>query len=120
MQITKAVVFALLGLASASPVKRTAAQIQSDLATISKDLATLDKDVKAFTGSIFQGIGLISDVNSLEGAITSATSDVKSTGALSVADSTAIFTTLSSLSTQILTLLTDTQGKVCLPYLADT
>lgn len=103
--------FVLLGMASAAPVKRSVAAIQSAVSTVSEQLNTLDTDVKVFTGSILQGLSLVGDVTTLESDITTATTDVTSTGALSAADSGSVYTSLTSLATLISTVLADVQSK---------
>ncbi len=114
MQITRITVFALLGLASASPVKRAASDILSAISTISSQLDTVDGDVNAFTGSILQALPLLAAVTDLENDITSATSTVSSTGALSSSDSANVFTSVTALGAKIATILSDADAKVCL------
>ncbi|KAH8899034.1 hypothetical protein GQ53DRAFT_817239 [Thozetella sp. PMI_491] len=111
MQLTNFAIFAILGLASAAPSKRTAAQIESSISTISSNLATLDTQITAFTGSILQAIPLLTAVNNLESSITSGTSTVKSTGALSSADSTTIYSAINTLSSKIISVLSDVEAK---------
>lgn len=112
-QITTAL--GLLGLALAGPArqhKRTAAQIESDLSTVSTDLTAFDASINAFTGSLIQALSLLSSYNTLAGAVTAATSEVTSTGALASSDSATIYAAVNSLTTQITTTLTDTSAKV--------
>lgn len=113
MKFTSTVVLALFGFATAAPApKRSAATVESAISTISSDLTTLDTNIKAFTGSIIQGLTLLTNFESIESAISSATSTVTSTGTLASSDSATIYSALSSLTTKIATTLSDTTAKV--------
>lgn len=119
MQLTHLATLSLFGLALARPQaqqqqhhRRTAAAIESDLATVSTELTAFDKDINAFTGTLLQALALLSAYDDLADAVTTATSDVTSTGALSATDSATIYATVDSLTTQITTTLSDAVAKV--------
>lgn len=107
-----ALLLPLLGVTSAHPLKRAVSDIESALSTVSGDIDTLDSNVNAFTGSFFQALGLLGNFNTLKGDINTATSDVTSTGALSASDSSTVYSTVSSLTGQITTVLSDAKAKV--------
>jgi hypothetical protein len=111
MQLSKMTLFALVGLASAAPVKRSASTIESDISTISSQLSTVDGDVNSFTGSLLQGLVLLTAFDSLQTDVTTATSAITSTGTLSNSDSATIYSDLSALVTKIGTVLTDVTSK---------
>jgi hypothetical protein len=97
-----------------SKTKRSASTVLSDIASISSDVATLTSDAVAYTGNIFQTIGLAITVNSLESAITTATSDTTSSGTFSSTDSDSILAAVTTLTPKIVTLLSDLDAKVSL------
>ncbi|KAF3763238.1 hypothetical protein M406DRAFT_356982 [Cryphonectria parasitica EP155] len=114
MQLSQITVFGLFSLAAARPHahhKRTAAEIESSIASISTELTTFDNDINAFTGSLLQALALLTAYDSLDSAVTSATSDITSTGALDESDSATIYADVSSLTTQITTTLSDAVAK---------
>jgi Hydrophobic surface binding protein A len=102
---------------SALPVtktKRSATTVLSDIASISSDVATLTSDAVAYTGGLFQSLALAITVDSLESAITTATSDTTSSGTFSSADSDSILAAVTTLTPKIVTLLSDLDAKVSL------
>jgi hypothetical protein len=120
MQLNKITLLALFGLTAASPIKsRTAASVESAISTVSSELKVFDGDVTSFTGSLFQALALYSAYNTLAGDITSATSAVTSTGALSSSDSATIYAQVNSLTTQITSTLSDAEAKACSFSLTD-
>jgi hypothetical protein len=105
-------------LSSALPVtktKRSVSTVLSDLASISSDVATLTSDATAYTGGLFQSLALAITVDSLESAITTATSDTTSSGTFSSTDSDSILAAVTTLTPNIVTLLSDLDAKVILP-----
>lgn len=116
MQLSKIIITSLFGLALGSPIdRRTAAEIETDIATVSSDLTSFTTAINAFTGSLLQALSLLTSYNTLASAITAATSEVTSTGALAAADSATIYTSVSSLTTQITDTLSDATAKVGAP-----
>ncbi|KAI3396070.1 hypothetical protein diail_487 [Diaporthe ilicicola] len=112
MQFSKIITASLFGLSLGSPVeRRTAAEIEADIATASSDLTSFDTAINGFTGSLIQALSLLTSYNSLASAITTATSDVTSTGALAASDSATIYTAVSSLTDQITDTLSDATAK---------
>lgn len=113
MQLSKIVMASLLGLALGSPIdKRTPAEVEADIATVSSDLTSFNTAINAFTGSLIQALSLLISYNNLASAITTATSQVTSTGALSSADSATIYADVDSLTAQITDTLSDATAKV--------
>ncbi|KAJ4387379.1 hypothetical protein N0V93_007970 [Gnomoniopsis smithogilvyi] len=111
MQLSHIANFGLFSLAFAGPMKRTAATIESDIATISTDLTSFDASINKFTGTLIQALALLSAYDTLDAAVTTATSDITSTGTLDASDSDTIYTAVSSLTTQIETTLSDAVAK---------
>ncbi|KAG8162594.1 hypothetical protein KVR01_008359 [Diaporthe batatas] len=112
MQFSKIAMASLLGLALGSPVdKRTPAQVEADIADISSDLTSFNTAINAFTGSLIQALSLLTSYNNLASAITTATSQVTSTGALAAADSATIYADVQSLTAQITDTLGDATAK---------
>jgi hypothetical protein len=102
-------------LTSALPVtkiKRSVTTVLSDIASISSDVATLTSDATAYTGGLFQSLALAITVDSLESAITTATSDTTSSGTFSSTDSDSILAAVTTLTPNIVTLLSDLDAKV--------
>ncbi|KAE8442791.1 hypothetical protein EG329_002824 [Mollisiaceae sp. DMI_Dod_QoI] len=91
--------------------KRTAATILSDISNISSGVATLTSDATAFTGGLLQSLALATDVESLESSITTTTSDATSSSTFTDAESDKILAALTTLTPQIVTLLTDLDAK---------
>lgn len=114
MQLSQIATFGLFGLALARPQhnKRTAAEIETDLATVSSDLTAFDTQINAFTGTLIQALALLSSYTTLDEAVQATTSDVTSTGTLSADDSETIYDTVDSLTTQIVSTLSDAVAKV--------
>jgi hypothetical protein len=113
MQFSKIVMASLMGLALGSPIdRRTAAQVEADIATISSDLTSFNTAINGFTGNLFQALALLTSYNSLASAITTATSQVQSTGALAASDSATIYAAMQSLTAQITDTLGDASAKV--------
>ncbi len=94
--------------------KRSATTVLSDIASISSDVATLTSDAVAYTGGLFQSLALAITVDSLESAITTATSDTTSSGTFSSTDSDSILAAVNTLTPKIITLLSDLDAKVSL------
>lgn len=94
--------------------KRSATTVLSDIASISSDVATLTSDAVAYTGGLFQSLALAITVDSLESAITTATSDTTSSGIFSSTDSDSILAAVTTLTPKIVTLLSDLDAKVSL------
>lgn len=117
MKLSIVSLLTLWGLASAAPTKRSPASIESAISSISGNLGTLDRDINSFTGSFFEALGLLADFNNLQSSISSATSEVTSTGALGDSDSATIYDSLSSLASQVAGTLSDTEAKVSRPQL---
>lgn len=115
MQFSHIATFGLFSLALAGHMKRTAATVESDIATISTDLTSFDASINSFTGKLVQALALLSAYDTLAGAVTTATSDVASTGALDASDSGTIYTAVSSLTTQVATTLSDAVAKASVP-----
>ncbi|KAE9377739.1 hypothetical protein N431DRAFT_461324 [Stipitochalara longipes BDJ] len=116
MQLTSTLLPLLLAssFTSALPVtksKRSATTVLSDIASISSDVATLTSDAVAYTGGLFQSLALAITVDSLESAITTATSDTTSSGTFSSTDSDSILAAVTSLTPNIITLLSDLDAK---------
>ncbi|KAH8649387.1 hydrophobic surface binding protein A-domain-containing protein [Xylariales sp. PMI_506] len=141
MRFTQLILFGLLGMANAAPLrgasthdrllqlfaakgtsvatrrasasldKRTAAQIETDIASISSDLTTLGSQVTSFTGSIITGLELLITFDDLESDVEAATSVITSTGTLSAGDSATIYSDVSALTTKITTVLADVEAK---------
>jgi len=84
--------------------------VLSDIASISSDVATLTSDAGSYTGGLFQSLALAITVDSLESAITTATSDTTSSATFSSADSDSILAAVTALTPNILTLLSDLDG----------
>jgi hypothetical protein len=119
MQLLTTLLHLLLAstLSSALPVtktKRSASTVLSDLASISSDVATLTSDATAYTGSLLQSLALAITVDSLESAITTATSDTTSSGTFDSTDSDNILAAVTTLTPKIVTLLSDLDAKVML------
>jgi hypothetical protein len=119
MQLISTVLPLLLAstLSSAIPVtktKRSATTVLSDFASISSDVATLTTDAAAYTGTLLQSLGLAITVNSLESAITTATSDTTSSGTFSSTDSDSILAAATTLTPKIISLLSALDAKVTL------
>jgi len=117
MQFTNIILtlFFASSLSSALPVtktKRSANTVLSDIASISSDVATLTSDAVAYTGGLFQSLALAITVDSLESAITTATSDTTSSGTFSSTDSDSILAAVTTLTPNIITLLSDLDAKV--------
>ncbi|KAN0108105.1 Hydrophobic surface binding protein A domain containing protein [Hyaloscypha variabilis] len=91
--------------------KRSATTVLSDIASISSDVATLTSDAVAYTGGLFQSLALAITVDSLESAITTATSDTTSSGTFSSTDSDSILAAVNTLTPKIITLLGDLDAK---------
>ncbi len=101
-------------LSSALPTKtkRSATTVLSDLASISSDVATLSTDATSYTGSLLQSLGLAITVDSLESAITTATSDTTASGTFSSTDSDSILAAATTLTPNIVALLSALDAKV--------
>jgi hypothetical protein len=113
MHFTSILPLALCAIVSAAPLqKRDASTVLSDIATISGDVSTLTGDVSSYTGSFFQSLALVSDVESLENSLQTATSDTTSSAAFSEADSESISNAISTLTPNIISLLSDLDAKV--------
>ncbi|KAG6354755.1 hypothetical protein INS49_003836 [Diaporthe citri] len=112
MQFSKIVMTSLLGLALGSPFeRRTPAKIKADIATVSSDLTSFNTAINAFTGSLIQALSLLTSYNNLASAITAATAEVTSTGAIAAADSATIYADVQSLTAQITDTLGDATAK---------
>lgn len=96
-----------------TPTKRAASTVLTDIASISSYVATLTSDANAYTGGLFQSLGLAITVDDLESAITTATSDTTSSSAFSSTDSDSILAAATTLTPNIVTLLSDLNAKVC-------
>lgn len=117
MQFSKITSLGLFSLALASPIKkRTAATIETDIATISTDLTAFDAAINKFTGTLVTALSVLSAYNTLDAAVNAATADITSTGTLDSADSATIYASLSDLTTQISSTLTDANAQVSSPY----
>lgn len=117
MQLTNTILLLLSSsLALALPIsKRTAATVLSDISSISSDVATLTSDATAYTGSLLQSLALAITVDSLESAITTATSDATSSSTFTSAESDEILAAVTTLTPNIVTLLSDLDAKVRIP-----
>ncbi|KAH8648697.1 hydrophobic surface binding protein A-domain-containing protein [Xylariales sp. PMI_506] len=98
--------------APGSPSRRSASSIESDISTISSELTTLDSQIDSFDGGLLSALSLLVTFNDLQSDITTATSDVESTGALSDSDSATIYSNAEALTTQITSVLSDVEAKV--------
>jgi len=115
MQLISAIIPLLFASTlSALPVtntKRSVSTVLSDLTSISSDVATLTNDATSYTGSLIQSLSLAATVDSLESAITTATSDTTSSGTFSSTDSDSILAAITTLTPKIVTLLSDLDAK---------
>jgi hypothetical protein len=113
MQLTNSLVLLLASTAAALPLtRRDATTVLSDLASISSDVATLTSDATSYTGSLFQSLALVINVDSLKSAITTATSDTTASSTFSTTDSSSIVSAVTALVPNIVTLLADLDAKV--------
>lgn len=113
MHFTTILPLALCAFLSAAPLqKRDAATVLSDISTISNAVATLDSEVNSYTGSSDQAMAVISSINSLENTLQTATSDTTSSSPFSESDSESIANAISSLTPNIVTLVSDLDAKV--------
>lgn len=114
MHFTTILPLALCALVTAAPLqKRDAATVLSDICSISSDVSTLDGEVNAYTGSSSQALAIVSSINCLENTLQTATNDATSSDAFSEADSESIANAISTLTSSIITLLSDLDAKVC-------
>ncbi|KAJ7603570.1 hydrophobic surface binding protein, partial [Roridomyces roridus] len=96
----------------ASPAKRTVAQVEADIATITSQVNALDTQITGFPASGLTGaLAIHSAAGTLETALSTGTSDVKSTGSLSEADGTTVLNSVSALSPTILDSLSQLTAK---------
>jgi hypothetical protein len=113
MHFSKIALFSLIGFAVAAPLEvRTASQITSDINTVDSDVATFDSDIKSFSGSLLQCFIMLSAYDSLDSAVKTTTSDVKSTGTLNAGDSATVFMSVATMTSDFETFLSDATAKV--------
>ncbi|KAH8800306.1 hydrophobic surface binding protein A [Xylogone sp. PMI_703] len=99
-------------LTLALPVtKRDASTVLSDISSISSDVATLISDALSYTGSLFQSLSLAITVDNLESSINTATSDTTLSSAFTDAESDEILSAVTTLTPNIITLLSDLEAK---------
>ena len=115
MQFTTILSLALCALASAAPLqKRDATTVLFDIATISGNVSTLTGEINSYSDSFTQSLALVNEVDSLSNSLKTATTDTSSSTAFSEADSESIANAISSLTPNIITLLSDLDAKVSL------
>lgn len=104
-----------LNLVSAGPIVKRS--VLTDLETVYSKVAALDSDITSWNGQLLTALPLLTDVNTLETDIKTATTDTNNSAAFGDADSASTATEMQSLSTLIVTTLGDLVAKVRLPYL---
>lgn len=92
--------------------KRSAPTLLTDITNISSDVATLTSDAIAYTGGLFQSLALAITVDSLESAITKATSDATSSSIFTSTGSDQILGAVTTFTPKIVTLLGGLDAKV--------
>jgi hypothetical protein len=113
MHMIKSTLFALLGLASASPlVQRQVAVLTTALTTVNSDLATVDTNVNSFTGTVVQTIELFLVLDDLETDVATTSAAVTTVGSLTIAQSATVFTDLDATTTKLTEVLDDVESKV--------
>jgi len=102
----------VIAVSFAIPAKRTVAQVEADIASISSQVTTLDNDIKGFPASGLVGaLGIHTAAGNLETTLTTATTDVTNTGAVSEADGTTILNSVLAIEPVILDALTQITAK---------
>ncbi len=118
MYFTQIIVLGLSGFVSAAPTFRARATVPSltlinqDLQQMSVRLDGLDSTVNSFSGSNWGGISILAAAGILEGQVSTTASDIQEHGALSLADSTNIVATVSTISAKYVKTFSDIQAKV--------
>lgn len=115
MQLISTIIPLLLSstITLAVPItKRDASTVLSDIASISSDVSSLTSDAVSYTGSLLQSLSLAITVDNLESSIKTATSDTTSSSAFTSAESDEILSAVTTLTPNIITLLSDLEAKV--------
>ncbi|KJA21575.1 hypothetical protein HYPSUDRAFT_187330 [Hypholoma sublateritium FD-334 SS-4] len=116
VQIKSTFVFLLFAtsLSVATPHKRTVAKVEADIATISSSVKNLDDLITAYPatgGTLLGALNIHTAAVSLISSLVTGTSDVTSTGPVSVADGTTIFNAVQAIAPTIGDALTGIVAK---------
>jgi hypothetical protein len=103
-----------LNLVSAGPIVKRS--VLTDLQTVYSKLKSLDSDITSWNGQLLTALPLLTDVDTLETNIKTATTDTNNSAAFDDTDSASIASETQSLSTLIATTLDDLVAQVCLLY----
>lgn len=103
-----------LNLVSAGPIVKRS--VLTDLQTVYSEVKSLDSDITSWNGQLLTALPLLTDVDTLETDIKTATTDTNNSAAFGDADSASIASETQSLSTLIVTTLNDLVAQVCLHY----